>query len=130
MASADVFPSPIQDPAFAHIDKMTINTSKRKRSEAPVPSLIPEMGAESPPKLEFEPSKHVNYVPPSKVWTMEEIGKAGQGISPNAVSEPFQLFTEEAIKQMRAEILSKDVMEKCKYSSNLAHCQLRGFAPE
>ena len=61
---------------------------------------------------------------------MEEIGLADKGVSPVAVSEPFSLFTKEAIQQMRAEVLSKNVLENCKYSSNIAQCQLRGFAPE
>jgi hypothetical protein len=108
---------------------MPVSTLKRKWSEAHLPSPVLEMANENPPKLEFDPSKHLNYSPPLKVWTMQEIGKTDQGISPNAVSEPFELFTEEAIKQMRTEVLSKGVMENCKYSSNLAHCQLRGFAP-
>ena len=130
MSSTDVFPTPTLNPAFTYVETMAVNSTKRKRSESHPPPRIPEMGAESPPKLDFDYSKHVSYSPPPRVWTMEEIGKAGQGISPIAVSEPFPLFTDAAIKQMRGEILSKDVMEKCKYSSNLAHCQLRGFASE
>ena len=130
MASVDMLPAPAQDPAFAHVDTTANSMGKRKRTEPKIPSKILDMGADSPPKLDFDPSKHLAYVPPSNIWKMEEIGKADQGISPNAVSEPFQLFTEEAVRQMRAEILSKDVMEKCQYSSNLSHCQLRGFAPE
>ena len=61
---------------------------------------------------------------------MEEIGFADKGVSPIAVSEPFPLFTKDAIQAMRAEVLSKAVWENCKYSSNLSKCQLRGFAPE
>ncbi|EXJ79046.1 hypothetical protein A1O3_08547 [Capronia epimyces CBS 606.96] len=80
--------------------------------------------------MAFDPAKHLNFKHPEKVWTMEEIGMAEKGVSPIAVSEPFTLFTEEAIQTMRAEVLSKPVLENCKYSSNLAHCQLRGFAPE
>lgn len=83
-----------------------------------------------PPKLTFEPSKHLNHVPPKKVYSMAEIGRGNEGVSPNAVSEPFPLFTEDAVKQMRAEILSKPVLENCQYSSNIAQCQLRGFAPK
>lgn len=130
MASVDMFPVPAQDPAFAHVETTAFSIGKRKRTESHIPTRILDMGVDSPPKLDFDPSKHLAYVPPSKIWKMVEIGKVGQGISPNAVSEPFQLFTEDAVRQMRAEILSKDVMEKCQYSSNLAHCQLRGFAPE
>jgi hypothetical protein len=130
MASADVL-LPAQMPAFertiSNDQNETINAGKRKHEE---PYRVLEWGNLNPPKLVFDPAKHLNYSAPSKIWSMEEIGKAGQGISPNAVTEPFPLFTESAIKQMRAEILSKGVLDNCKYQSNLAHCQLRGFAPE
>lgn len=88
------------------------------------------MAVGPPQKLVFDPSKHLNHEPPKKIYGMAEIGRSGQGISPNAVSEPFPLFTEEAIQQMRSEILSKPVLENCQYSSNIAACQLRGFAPK
>jgi len=88
------------------------------------------MGIEPPQKVVFDSSIHLKYAPPKKVYTMTEIDRTGQGISPNAVSEPFPLFTEEAIQQMRSEVLSKPVLENCQYSSNLAASQLRGFAPK
>ena len=60
---------------------------------------------------------------------MKDIGlPEDKGISPVAVSEPFPLFTEEAVMRMRAEVLSESVMKNCQYSSNLAQCQLRGYA--
>ena len=77
----------------------------------------------------FDPAKHLDFKPPEKVWTMQDIGlPENTGVSSVAVSEPFKLFTEEAIGHMRAEVLSKDVLEKCQYSSNLAKAQLRGYA--
>jgi hypothetical protein len=80
-------------------------------------------------KDDFNPKKHLAFKPPTKIWSMEDINlPKDTGVSPIAVSEPFQLFTEEAIHRMRAEVLSKEVMENCQYSSNLAQCQLRGFA--
>ena len=82
----------------------------------------------SPPKLTFDPEKHLNFEPPTKIFTMEELGFQDVGVSPNAVSEPFQLFTSEAIQQMRAETLRPEVFENCQYSSNLAKGQLRGYA--
>ena len=88
------------------------------------------MGLMMPQKVSFDPKKHLNHVPPKSVLTMADIGKKDCGVSPNAVSEPFPLFNAEAIKQMRAEVLSKDVMENCQYSSNLAACQLRGYSPK
>lgn len=98
---------------------------KRKRS-AP----LDDMASKIPHGPAFDPAKHLNFEFPGKIWTMEEIGFVDKGVSPIAVSEPFPLFTEEAVKQMRAEVLSKPVWENCKYSSNLAKCQLRGFAPQ
>ncbi|KAL1987666.1 hypothetical protein VTN96DRAFT_2907 [Rasamsonia emersonii] len=82
-------------------------------------------------RVPFDPKKHLNFSPPSKVWTMKELGYPdSRGVSPIGVSEPFPLFTPEAIKQMRAEVLSEEVFTHYQYSSNLAQCQLRGFARE
>lgn len=117
MASADVLVPQPHSP-FGSI--------KRKRSTSPLNNMIPKK-SKSPV---FDPVKHLDYQPPSRVWTMEEIGFADKGVSPIAVSEPFPLFTKDAIQAMRAEVLSKAVWENCKYSSNLSKCQLRGFAPE
>jgi len=80
---------------------------------------------------DFDPMKHIDFSPPSKIYTMRDLNlPEDSGVSPVAVSEPFPLFTQEAIHRMRAEILSKDVWDNCQYSSNLAQCQLRGFAPK
>ncbi|ETI29281.1 hypothetical protein G647_01734 [Cladophialophora carrionii CBS 160.54] len=117
MASADVL---LPQPAAS------FGSGKRKRPA----SLLDDMAPTTPKAPTFEPAKHLNFQPPNKIWTMEEIGFADKGVSPIAVSEPFPLFTTEAIKAMRAEVLSKPVWDNCKYSSNLAKCQLRGFAPE
>ncbi|MCJ1247459.1 hypothetical protein MMC30_004673 [Trapelia coarctata] len=80
---------------------------------------------------DFDPKKHIDFSPPSKIYTMRDLHlPEDTGVSPVAVSEPFPLFTPETIHRMRAEVLSKDVWENCQYSSNLAQCQLRGFAPK
>ena len=80
-------------------------------------------------KHEFDPLKHLTFKRPSEVYTMKDIGLSEQtGISPIAVSEPFPLFTPEAILRMREEVLSPEVMKNCQYSHHLAQCQLRGFA--
>ncbi|ORY55701.1 uncharacterized protein BCR38DRAFT_528838 [Pseudomassariella vexata] len=78
---------------------------------------------------DFNPSKHLAFKKAPKTYTMKEIGlPEDQGISPIAVSEPFPLFTQEAVMRMRQEVLSQEVLDNCQYSSNLSHCQLRGFA--
>ncbi|KAI8635446.1 hypothetical protein F5Y19DRAFT_11746 [Xylariaceae sp. FL1651] len=77
----------------------------------------------------FTPEKHLAFKDMPKVYTMKELGiPEDRGVSPIAVSEPFTLFTEEAVRRMRQEVLSPEVMKNCRYSSNLAQCQLRGFA--
>lgn len=79
----------------------------------------------------FDPKKHLAFKPPAKVYTMKELEfDDAIGVSPIAVSEAFPLFSPEAILHMRAEVLSDKVWDNCQYSSNLAQCQLRGFAPE
>ena len=93
--------------------------------------LIQPISAQAISTDAFDPKKHIGFSPPSKIYTMRDLNlPEDTGVSPVAVSEPFPLFTREAIHRMRAEILSKDVWENCQYSSNLAQCQLRGFAPK
>ncbi|KAF2684712.1 hypothetical protein K458DRAFT_302044 [Lentithecium fluviatile CBS 122367] len=77
----------------------------------------------------FDPRKHLSYAPPKKVLKMTDLGYAEDtGVSPVAVSHPFQLFTEEAVDLMRTEIFKKEVQEECTFGSNLAPCVLRGYA--
>ncbi|KIX00354.1 uncharacterized protein Z518_10493 [Rhinocladiella mackenziei CBS 650.93] len=108
----------------------TIGAVKRKRSTSTVSTPLISTAPSAPKRASFDPAKHLNFKEPEKVWSMKEIGLADRGVSPIAVSEPFSLFTKEAIQQMRAEVLSKPVLDNCKYSSNLAQFQLRGFAPD
>ena len=91
--------------------------------------LVEESSVEIMATGDFDPAKHIDFKPPSKVHTMADLHfPEGTGVSPCAASEPFHLFSEDAIHRMRSEIMSKEVWENCQYSSNLAKCQLRGFA--
>ena len=96
------------------------------------PQIEPVLEAMSMNSLgtdDFDPKKHMKFTPPANTLTMSDLKlPEGTGVSPFAVSDPFQLFTQEAVQRMRVEIFSKDVLENCRYSSNLAQCQLRGFA--
>lgn len=79
----------------------------------------------------FNPSKHIDFEEPKHVHTMEDIGySSSQGVSPVAVSEPFRLFSEEAVDIMRAEILDPEVQENYCYTSDIAPKQIRGYAPK
>ncbi|KAK2753592.1 hypothetical protein FQN54_007369 [Arachnomyces sp. PD_36] len=82
-------------------------------------------------RVSFNAGKHLEHTPPTKIYSMKELGYSeGSGVSPIGVSEPFPLFSAEAIEQMRIEILGDDVLKGFQYSSGLAQCQLRGFAPK
>jgi hypothetical protein len=78
---------------------------------------------------EFDASKHLNFQHPKNVVTMKDIGLEGHGISPNAVSEPFPLFTQEAVEQMRAEVFSEEVLKECQFTSTFSKNMIRGMGP-
>jgi hypothetical protein len=85
----------------------------------------------NPGSDKFDATKHLSYVPPKEIKTMKDLGYPNDlGVSPVAVSQPFQLFTEEAVDVMRKEIFQKGVQENCTFSSNLAARQLRGYTKE
>lgn len=80
--------------------------------------------------VEFDPQKHLDFTPPQKVTLMKDLGFAEDaGISPVAVSQPFQLFSQDAVQQMRAEIFQPEVLKNCAFRSDIAACQLRGYSP-
>ena len=115
---SDVAPPVVTGPA----------TKKATRPTNKLPQSLID-GAQLAEKESFDPKKHVNYQAPSKVYTMAEIGLEGHGISPNAVSEPFPLFTKDAITQMRAEIFDEKVLAECQYSSTFNKNMVRGMGP-
>ncbi|KAB8071620.1 hypothetical protein BDV29DRAFT_159267 [Aspergillus leporis] len=48
-------------------------------------------GAEIADKEPFHPNRYLNFRPPSRIYTMNEIGLEGQGISPNAQASTGRL---------------------------------------
>jgi hypothetical protein len=78
----------------------------------------------------FEPAKHLAFSEPSKIFKMEDIGFSNDiGVSSVAVTQPFQLFSPEAIQTMRSEIAKPGVSKNHTFNSNLAaNGQLRGYA--
>ena len=131
MTSADVLFPNIYDRTHKLVEPRDIVTPKRRSiAGSKMPQTMISPPTTPAERVAFDAAKHLAFVEPIKVWTMEEIGYANRGVSPNAVSEPFQLFTHDAVAHMRAEVLSKEVMDNCRYSSNIAQCQLRGFAAE
>ena len=113
MASATVMAQPAMPmPTFKPIISNQTNVSKRKLQD-----------------ISFDPREHLTYEQPEGVVMMEDIGySANTGVSPVAVSQPFRLFSTECIQKFRDEVLTDEVMKNCLYQSNLAACQLRGYA--
>ncbi|EKD15612.1 uncharacterized protein L3040_009060 [Drepanopeziza brunnea f. sp. 'multigermtubi'] len=92
--------------------------------------LAADNGSPAVGKL-FSPARHLAFEEPNHIHTMEELGfSANKGVSPVAVSDPFPLFSQEAISIMRSEVLDPEVQEKYSYASDIAPRQIRGYAPK
>lgn len=92
--------------------------------------IIENTKEESQPQ-DFDPAEHLTFTPPEQVILMTDLGyPADMGVSPVAVSQPFKLFSNEAVQQMRSEILDPEVIKHCGYQSNIAASQVRGYAPK
>ncbi|KAM0426507.1 hypothetical protein ACHAPT_008198 [Fusarium lateritium] len=104
-------------------------TKRATRPSKQLPQSLID-GSKLAKKESWNAEKHLAFQPPSKILTMKEIGLEGHGISPNACSEPFPLFSKEAIKQMRGEIFSETVLDKCQYASTFNANMVRGMGHE
>lgn len=83
------------------------------------------------PRTVFSPEKHLSFNKEPKTLSLRDIGLSDDvGISPVAVSDPFPLFNEEAIRIMRSELFTKEVWENCTHSTEFAGCQIRGQCPK
>lgn len=79
----------------------------------------------------FDPIKHLNFVEEPSMLSLKDLSLPEDlGISPVAVSQPFPLFSEEAIRLMREEIFTNEVWDNCLHSTDFAQCQLRGHSPK
>ncbi|ODV79244.1 uncharacterized protein CANTADRAFT_6401 [Suhomyces tanzawaensis NRRL Y-17324] len=99
-------------------------------------------GVESTANVVFDPAKHLQFYADGPIskhkfnntrrLTMEELGLTHKHqISPIGVSDPFPLFTDEAIALMRQEILQKDLFLKysryCYSSTSGLDSVMRGY---
>lgn len=78
---------------------------------------------------EFDANKHIAFESPKNIIKMKDIGLEGHGISQNAVTEPFSLFSQEAIEQIRAEVFSDEVLRDCQFASTFNKNMVRGMGP-
>jgi hypothetical protein len=136
MATPDVYVQPgTPNPLFEKVvNSPRLNPSPKETQESLKRSFAKYLANDnvSPPvgKL-FDPTKHLTFEEPTYIHTMEDIGyPSSNGVSPVAVSEPFRLFSEDAVNIMRSEILDPEVQEKYSYTSDIAPKQIRGYAPK
>jgi hypothetical protein len=102
---------------------------KATRPTTEIPEYLIEEARQIVPEP-WNPEKHVIYEAPTVIHTMKDIGLEGHGISPVAVSDPFPLFSREAMLQMRREIFSDEVLKNCRYSSDFIANMVRGMGAE
>lgn len=136
MATPDVSMHPgVPDTLYSNVvNSPRLNPSPKETQESLKRSfakyLAADHGTSGVGKL-FIPSKHLAFEEPTYIHTMEDIGfPASKGVSPVAVSEPFRLFSEDAVNIMRAEIFDPEVQAKYSYTSDIAPKQLRGYVPK
>ncbi|KAE8369843.1 hypothetical protein BDV27DRAFT_172036 [Aspergillus caelatus] len=116
--------------ATTPVPKKHVVVGPTNKKYTPATKKLPEslvLLARNVEKQEFDPARHLNIIPPKKILRMADIGLEGVGISDTAVSEPFSLWTEDAVKQMRAEIFSEAMLENCQVSSSFASNMVRGY---
>lgn len=114
-------------PKAPHVEGPKIKKAMRPVKE--LPSFLIEE-ARATKRVPWDADQHLAFEPPQNIVTMKDIGLEGQGISPNAISDPFPLFTTDAMLQMRAELFSQPVLDNCRYSSDLIAEVIRGLTPE
>jgi hypothetical protein len=134
MATPDVIRPGTPDRYAMMANSPRLNLSAKETQESLKRSFAKYLASDqvnSPVGKLFNPSKHLAYEEPKYIHTMEDIGlPLDNGVSPVAVSEPFRLFSEEAVDIMRSEILDPEVQEKYTYTSDIAPKQIRGYAPK
>ena len=59
----------------------------------------------------FDPAIHLAYEEPQRRHTMAELGLEGNSISKIGITEPFRLLTPEAVRALRGDVFSKDVLD-------------------
>lgn len=79
--------------------------------------------------VSFSAQDHLEYVPPSKILSMQDLGLEPTPLSSIATTEPFPFMSHEAVLQHRKELFSEDVLNNCMHHTRPGSVQIRGMAP-
>ena len=95
-----------------------------------------ESGAWCPPDspaytgTKFDPKKHMCYSSPSKTITLAELNLyPTRATSPTAITAPFPLLTEAGVREVRADIFRREVVEKYGSLKFPGVYRVRGYGP-
>lgn len=102
---------------------------KIRKPTVGIPQVLIDEARQTEPAT-WNPDEHLVYQPPANIVSMKDIGLEGHGISTTAVSDPFPLFTKEAIMQARREIFSDEVMKNCRVGSDFTANMVKGMGFE
>jgi hypothetical protein len=80
---------------------------------------------------EFDPKKHMCYVPPEKTITLAELNlDPPSATSPIAITAPFPLLTEEGVRALRTDIFRREVVAKYGSLKYPGVYRIRGYGPD
>lgn len=142
MAEASVLRNIHEGRPDQSLSEPVYNSNLKPTYEKILEQLNLEPTSLDPTTIKFDPHKHLTYYANDPIekykfnstrrLTMEELGLASKKqISNIGVSDPFPLFTEEAVLIMRQEILKKETFLKyarfCFNSTSGLDCNLRGY---
>jgi hypothetical protein len=83
----------------------------------------------SVPEKLFDPSIHLAYQRPAKIYSLADLKLGESPISPVGSTDPFPFLSAEGVRAFRRELFSKEVLDNCMYSTRPGSAQLRGMAP-
>ncbi|KAI1625869.1 hypothetical protein EDD37DRAFT_692877 [Exophiala viscosa] len=99
-----------------------------QEDEAPRISL---KGTDAAPRVHFDPKIHLRFQKPEKTYTLDDLKyNTKQAVGHVAATDPFPLFTREAIVEMRRELLSERTIKNCMTYTRPGSVQIRGAAPQ
>lgn len=76
---------------------------------------------------DFDPAIHLAFQPPTRRHTFQDLGLPQPENAPDlCVTEPFQLFSEEGVRMLRREMLSKPILDKYLRSWDRAPAYIAG----